>query len=304
MLENKLFEAMFEIMPFGVYVVDIATHKIVYLNKLFRDQFMDTDAGICYHEIFGLDEPCGDCNSLDLIDEQGKPNDKTNIFEFFNERNDKWYQLQEKAISWPDGKTVKYTIAVEITELKATQNRLAEAHAQLAIKNRDLNKLAQTDTLTGLPNRSRIDYLFKKEIDKASRYKRPFAIMMLDVDKFKIINDTFGHQSGDAVLMGMAKIFGETIRSNDMIGRWGGEEFLALLPETNREEALMLGERIRCAIEAQAFATQRQHTISIGIAAFMSGDTLDSLLSRADRALYHAKEMGRNQVSAFVNTEV
>jgi len=140
MLESSLLETHFDVIPFGIYVVDVATLKLIFVNRHFRDRLGDLSGRKCYEAIYESPQPCLFCKIRNLVDRDGLPNGKTYIFEHFNDMDDRWYQLQEKSMSWPDGRVVKYSIAVDITELKEVQNRLAEAHAELALKNRELSR--------------------------------------------------------------------------------------------------------------------------------------------------------------------
>lgn len=140
MQEGKIFETLFDIIPFGVYVADVDSNEIVYINSFFRDSISDIKRKKCYELIYGLDEPCSFCRNSEMLDSSNKPNGNSIVFEHFNDLNDKWYQLQEKCISWPNGKVVKYSIAVDITEQKRFQNDLAEAHARLAIQAKELEE--------------------------------------------------------------------------------------------------------------------------------------------------------------------
>lgn len=162
--------------------------------------------------------------------------------------------------------------------------------------NRELRRLYQTDTLTGLYNRAHLNSRFEPEIERAVRYGRPFSVLMVDMDHFKTINDLFGHLVGDKVLTDFAVIARETVRTLDCLGRWGGEEFLVICPETDGEQARQLAERLRNAVRNHSFATGRTETISIGVASHEAGDDMNSLLRRADAALYQAKDKGRDSV--------
>lgn len=162
--------------------------------------------------------------------------------------------------------------------------------------NRELNRLYQTDTLTGLYNRGRINSQFPLEIERAHRHGRPFSVLMVDFDHFKLVNDRFGHLVGDKVLVGFAEIARQTVRSLDSLGRWGGEEFLILCPETDLDQARQLGERLRNNTRNASFPTGRTETISVGVATFQKGDDMNSLLRRTDDALYQAKNQGRDRV--------
>lgn len=167
---------------------------------------------------------------------------------------------------------------------------------------RRLAYLANHDPLTGLPNRAAI----REHIDllhRAARISlRPYAVLLLDLDHFKIINDRFGHASGDQVLTQVARRIPAHIREGDRVGRWGGEEFLCLLPHVDRTRACEIAERIRAGIESSPIEQgerQIRMTTSIGVAAFPEdGDDPDALLAKADQALYEAKRSGRNRIRA------
>ena len=138
MLESALLQTHFDVIPFGIYVVDVATYELVFINRHFRDVLGMAPDGPCYKVVYDNDAPCLHCRIAGLLTPDGMPNGVTAIYDHYNERDETWAQLQEKAMGWPDGRVVKYSIAVDISELKETQNRLAEAHAELAIRNRDL----------------------------------------------------------------------------------------------------------------------------------------------------------------------
>ncbi|MBK3869463.1 diguanylate cyclase [Pseudomonas stutzeri] len=167
--------------------------------------------------------------------------------------------------------------------------RLRRLNEQLQIK-------SQTDPLTGLANRAALDGRFAIALDQALRYHRPLSIVMLDVDHFKRINDEFGHQLGDRVLVQFAELLVGCLRGADVVGRWGGEEFLVLCPETSGQQALVFAERLCEQAREFPFATGQRQTLSAGVAELNATDTLDSLLRRADAALYRAKHEGRDRV--------
>jgi len=177
-----------------------------------------------------------------------------------------------------------------------------------AIKLRAVNKklkyLAQTDPLTQLANRSSINERMKREIDRSRRYLRPFSVILIDIDYFKRINDEFGHLMGDKFLIDFSKIALRTVRSQDMVGRWGGEEFIVLCAETNADQAMILAERLCQAIREHLFETKRRHSISAGVATLDAQDGIDSLVNRADEALYEAKQNGRDQVRYGIKIEI
>lgn len=156
--------------------------------------------------------------------------------------------------------------------------------------------LSITDQLTGIFNRRNIMEELNKEINRFRRYKEPLSIMLLDIDYFKSVNDTFGHQVGDIVLQEFTKVINQTIRSTDIFGRWGGEEFILILPDSDINSAVDLGERIRKNISEFSFTQVGNKTISIGVTEFNSSDEINTLIERCDKALYEAKSDGRNRV--------
>jgi two-component system cell cycle response regulator len=160
-----------------------------------------------------------------------------------------------------------------------------------------LLELSQTDALTSLRNRRAFDNRLDDAFEQARRYHRPLSLAIIDVDRFKVINDEFGHDIGDAVLRGVAKLIEASTRQTDFVARVGGEEFAILLPEIALFEALQFGEKLRSTIAAARVAGQ-QVTVSIGVANIPHSriDTTAELYRAADQALYRAKENGRNRV--------
>ena len=156
--------------------------------------------------------------------------------------------------------------------------------------------LASTDTLTGAYNRRKFTDIFTNELQRNLRYNSTLTLIMFDIDHFKHINDEFGHAAGDAVLREMSQLVRGLIRANDVLVRWGGEEFIILLPQSEHKAAAAMAEKLRSAIEGYHFSGVPKVTVSFGVSEFRAGDTLESLCSRVDSALYRAKEEGRNRV--------
>lgn len=163
--------------------------------------------------------------------------------------------------------------------------------------NKKLLYLSQTDILTEIYNRTKIDHELSMQMERAKRTQQGFSVLLLDIDFFKKVNDSFGHPIGDTVLIQIARISEESIRSYDVIGRWGGEEFLILCPQSNQEVAYQVAQRIRENIKNAQFPTKKIHTVSIGVATMNQEDTPHTLVSRADNALYRAKNEGRDRVA-------
>ncbi|MDX1536872.1 GGDEF domain-containing protein [Arsukibacterium sp.] len=208
-----------------------------------------------------------------------------------------WYLLPQ-AISLPS----KRTMQAKIAELTRAEQQLAESNQRLETEVRkrtaQLEKMATTDELTGIINRRETMRVLDIEISRATRQHAPLSIMMLDLDNFKVINDTFGHQRGDQTLKVAAECCQQQLRKTDYVGRIGGEEFLIILPDTAIDSAGELAERIRISLQQYTTAhnTIPVCTASIGVAQCRKTDTSASLIQHADDALYKAKMAGRNRV--------
>ena len=163
-----------------------------------------------------------------------------------------------------------------------------------------LDELASVDSLTGVFNRRHFLSLAAQEHDRASRYQRALSLLLIDIDHFKKVNDTFGHQGGDVVIRQLGRLCKIQSREVDITARLGGEEFAMLLPETDMDEAFILAERLRLVVECLPISYDHHEiriTISIGISTRMQDDGLDLMMKRADEALYESKRAGRNLVS-------
>lgn len=161
-------------------------------------------------------------------------------------------------------------------------------------------QLARHDVLTGLFNRRAFAEALDAEVQRCVRHALPLSVMLLDIDHFKVINDTHGHQAGDMVLRAVGKTLAATARRSDICARWGGEEFIIVLAQTDFASGLVAAERIRKLIEGLDVVSDKGHAIavtaSIGVTSLYASDTLESFLERADRAMYVAKSTGRNRV--------
>ena len=182
--------------------------------------------------------------------------------------------------------------------------RLAKAINNIASLVAERTESATVDKLTGVANRQQLLATLFSEVERARRYNRPFSVAFVDMDHFKQVNDTYGHAAGDIVLRGVAQTIHRNLRSTDLIGRYGGEEFMLLLSETSAEDAAALAEKLRNLVQRQCFNVegnpQLNVTVSIGIAGGQ-GPALrvDSVARDADAAMYSAKNLGRNQVYVF-----
>lgn len=220
------------------------------------------------------------------------------------ERNEVQVVLSARAIEI-EGQACGIFTFIDISELESARREHQEAQnvlnatlSQHADEKAVMESLAITDPLTGIPNRRGLNGKLLEEFSRARRYGTPFSISLLDLDHFKAVNDRFGHESGDAALRAIADLLKDECRDPDVAGRWGGEEFMMILPESGHTEAIDVADRVRERVEAESFAEVGDLTVSIGVASFRYGDTAETLFRRADRALYAAKKRGRNRVEA------
>jgi diguanylate cyclase (GGDEF)-like protein len=160
----------------------------------------------------------------------------------------------------------------------------------------ELRKRATTDSLTQAYNRSKFDEILKSEINRCRRYNTNLSLLVLDIDHFKKINDNHGHLAGDDILKSVVNLTQNSIRGTDYLARWGGEEFVVLLPETGLDRASALAERIKKNIEDHEFEKIGTVTVSFGVTQWKNNESEDALIKRADDALYRAKNLGRNRV--------
>ncbi|MBK8618755.1 MAG: GGDEF domain-containing protein [Anaerolineales bacterium] len=178
---------------------------------------------------------------------------------------------------------------------------MAEANIALQTALLREQELAHTDGLTGVHNRRYLYEVAEREFEIAVRYQQALAVIMFDIDYFKKVNDTFGHAAGDQILQRVTQVARAELRSADVIGRYGGEEFVVILPMTNAQQAYPLAERIRAGVAAMRVSTEKGEaavTLSIGIVDMRQTEKINSieeLISRADKVMYNAKQAGRNQ---------
>ncbi len=221
---------------------------------------------------------------------------------------------KEKQVTLPDGSEAWFEIStypnfdqqknvshvVEYTR-DITFRKKEEKEKEVLIKT--LNHLSTTDSLTGLLNRRALNDMLGNEIERASRYEKDLSLIICDVDLFKQINDTHGHTAGDRALTAVSEVIRRSLRKSDILGRYGGDEFMIVLPETSLAGAQSLAEKIRAAVEGLALELPGNKrtglTLSIGVASCcMPEDNLDTLVSLADAALYKSKEAGRNKITS------
>src|SRR3954451_7197279 len=186
----------------------------------------------------------------------------------------------------------------------AQERRFARAINDIATALVDTHDRATYDRLTGVANRQSLLAALFNEVERATRYGRPLSVAFVDIDHFKSVNDTYGHAAGDIVLRGVAQTVAESLRASDMIGRYGGEEFMLILTETDVDEAAALSEKLRELIERKRFAIEGNSALSVTISIGIAGGTgqklrMEALVRDADAAMYSAKSLGRNQTYIF-----
>jgi len=179
-----------------------------------------------------------------------------------------------------------------------TKDALYQKNLALEAKNSLLNHLSKTDQLTGIANRRKIQEALEQEVERFLRDQLPFSIVLFDIDHFKKINDHHGHDTGDQVLAELARQIKSRIRRRDVFGRWGGEEFILLFPETSHAEASQIAEQLRSQIAQQTFTKNLHVTLSCGVSEFQGDLSLQEVLIEVDQKMYQAKEQGRNRVQA------
>ena len=190
------------------------------------------------------------------------------------------------------------TICAQQKALKIQNDALKEKNALITEQKKQLELLATRDFLTGLANRR--DFLAKaeQEVGRCNRAGHCFAIILLDIDHFKNVNDTHGHECGDKVLVGVARCLEQALRTQDIVARWGGEEFVCLLPETEVDGARHVAEKMRATVQSTQYDCGEQVTVTVtlGVCAYTGSSTIDECIRLADEALYRGKEQGRNRV--------
>lgn len=207
-----------------------------------------------------------------------------------------------------DGDVVEYiAIRHDITELEETKQQLRNINKAMKNKVDELYSMTNTleqkaykDNLTGINNRENFEEFFSIEIANAKQNNLALSLIIFDVDHFKLVNDTYGHQAGDIILIDLVNLIADNIKNGDIFARWGGEEFVILTPSTEMTGACNLAEKLRKIVESHTFKyVEKEITLSFGIAQLSSEDTKKTLFEKADGALYEAKKNGRNRVEIY-----
>ncbi len=307
---------IFLVVLFGILyknrAVNLLNKKIVLANKAIKEQqemvdkyvlILSTDLdGIITHvnkaylnEIgFSASELIGQTHSLIRHPDMTKT--------FFDKL---WERLKSDNI-WngelknrtKEGKDIWFSMNIE--PILANNKKIGyRSISQNITDKKTIEKFSVTDQLTQLYNRHYLEKSFLIEIERSKRYSTTLSLILLDIDYFKSVNDTFGHDVGDETLKTVAQILQKSVRKTDVVGRWGGEEFIIITPNTTISQTQILAEKIRLAVESYEFKTIKHTTISLGVSEYMIDDTKERFVQKADIALYQAKKNGRNKVEIF-----
>lgn len=250
------------------------TGGVTYTNPAAEKLFPDLrEAGLSHPLLSGLTEPIA---NLRQSKQQEEITHET-------EAGEATYELH---VSYIPGVDLIRVYALDITQRKRDE--------------KEIHILATTDSLTGIANRREFARILAGEADRARRYGSPLSLTMYDLDHFKQVNDTFGHDVGDYVLQAVTRLVKERIRNVDVMARWGGEEFMVLMPQSDLAAARRAADKLRLAIAGYQFDKVGSITVSFGVTEFVPQDDSNSLLKRVDDALYQAKERGRNCVETLV----
>jgi len=302
---------------FAISIVDLESFEVVYINQAMKSIMANRNAKNCWEAKYGLKSPCMWCKAQVLINKARlcsdiSPSEQYATYENFNEGANKWYQIQERLTELKNGHQYLISFALDISIQKEAQSQFINSHVQLRQKTlaleeakKQLKIQATQDPLTGLYNRRYFQDVSQKLINLARRESNDLSVIMLDIDKFKNINDSYGHGVGDIVIKSLATLLQKYSRKSDVIARIGGEEFAILLPNTNKDGALGVASKITEMVSKQKLKVNKsdslQFTISSGVDCIdVENDlNLDAALNRADSAMYLAKRSGRNKAVLY-----
>lgn len=277
------FEMVFQTIPDATIISSVENGRVIAYNQAFfkmtkfsKEEIEKNPINICDFYI--------DSREQDMFVETLKADGEVQNMEisFYNGREEKHIGLISAKRILFEGKPHVLSVIRDISDRK--------------IMEEEIRRLSITDPLTQSYNRLKLDEALLKELNQAKIASSTFTILILDIDYFKRINDSYGHQVGDQVLIEIVSILNKNVRESDVVGRWGGEEFLIILPNASLEDGLLKAEKIRAQVEEWPFSSGSRLTISIGVAAYLDDLLPESIVFRADAALYRAKEKGRNRV--------
>lgn len=208
-----------------------------------------------------------------------------------------WCEVSVKPVFKDDSLICFIGISRDISEKKMYEKRLQEMLENEKRANEQLEDMLTYDMLTGAYNRRNFEHFIGTEIDKAEKYGSPFSISIFDIDNFKHINDIYGHNTGDRVLQDITALIKCTLRTTDKLFRWGGDEFIVLLPDSSLKNAMKVAHKIKETIQVYEFGLEdRFITVSLGVGAYEKGETPEQFVARIDKALLRAKNNGKNLV--------
>ncbi len=287
--EKKRRTLFWDIAPFPILVSKLLDDTILYINPVARDVLKISPEDI---SSFRLTDYFADSGKRNELVEKVRASHILDSFEVEmrspRSGENLWLDLSARVVEL-DGELALYINLHNVTEQKQTEEKLFQQ--------------ASTDTLTGLYNRRQFETMVGQAIASAKRYQTPYCVMMSDIDHFKAVNDTYGHESGDIVLKEVANLMKKTFRSSDIIGRFGGEEFIVFFTNTNIDGAKVAAENFRQAVEQTPIIAEGrpiQVTISLGLTDSQNHDLM-LLTKEADVALYYSKEHGRNQLTVYTS---
>jgi diguanylate cyclase (GGDEF)-like protein len=264
----------------SLYVV-VAGRLLVYLEDPGGRHYLALEVGECAGELSFIDGRAASAHVVASIDSR--------VLEI----------KHADVLALVDGASL---FARNLLRVMSSRVRNDNTHLQQSFHlQREYERAAKTDLLTGVHNRRWMDEMFPRQLARSVRSGQPLALLMVDIDRFKRLNDTYGHRNGDIVLKAVARRLADTLRPTDFLVRYGGEEFVALLPGAGGAAAQAAAERLRTAVETADYKapepyTLLQVTVSVGVALLSPGESVEQLIERADRALYQAKAAGRNRV--------
>ena len=283
----KMQSIILDYMSDSIFVHDL-NGKFVYVNKEAYESRGYTQEELLSMHVKDLDAP---------MDEESIKKMKSNIAKM-KEQGFVTFEIKHKR---KDGSIIPVEIRSQIFELHGEKLVISVARDvgdRYAVQEA-LKTLATTDSLTGIYNRHKFEILYESQIEKQKVDNSSLSLLLIDIDHFKRINDNCGHNIGDSILIEFCMLIKSAIRTTDIFARWGGEEFIILLPNTNATNAMIIANKLKNLVSSYSFTQINKVTVSIGISVYDQSDALESFIKKADTSLYKAKNLGRNRVELF-----